>query len=143
MNRFFVFVLALGCLVSVNTPKASALAEFKKAFTKKYTSSDNKEFATKVKKAGCNVCHIKGQKDKSPQNAYGKELNKLIEGDAADRKKEAGDDPEKKAAVKEALLKEIDAAFTKVEGMKLPDMDQTVIERIKEGLLPVPLPEKK
>ena len=118
--------------------------EFKKAFQEKYTDKEkNAEFATKVRKAGCNVCHVKGQKDKSPQNAYGKELNKLIEGDAADRKKEAGDDADQKAAVKEQLLKELAEAFKKTESLKLPDQEQTVLERIKEGLLPVPLPEKK
>jgi hypothetical protein len=143
MNRFVVFVLAFGCFACVRVPQASALPEFKKAFEAKYVDKEkNKEFAAVVKKAGCNVCHVKGQKDKSPQNAYGKELNKLVPGDAADRKKEAGDDAAKKEAVKAELLQEIEEAFKQVESMKLPDTEQTYIERIKEGLLPVPLPEK-
>ena len=128
MNRFVVFVLALGCFICMNVPEASALPEFKKAFEKKYTDKEkNKEYATMVKKAGCNVCHIKGQKDKSPQNAYGKELNKLIEGDAADRKKAAGDDAAKKAEVKATLHKELDEAFKKTESIKLPETEHTFL----------------
>ena len=97
MKKFVVSILALVCVTCLSIPKASALSEFKKAFAAKYTDKEkDKEFATLVRKAGCNVCHVKGQKEKSPQNAYGKQLNKLIEGDAADRKKEAGDDSEKK-----------------------------------------------
>lgn len=144
MKRFVVLMLAVACFACLSVPQASALPEFKKAFEKKYTDKEkNKDYALKVKKAGCNVCHVKGQKDKSPQNAYGKALNKLIEGDAADRKKAAGDDADKKAEIKATLLKELDAAFKKSETTKLPEMDQTILERIKEGLLPVPLPAKK
>ena len=144
MKSMVVIVLTLGCFVCLSVPKASALPEFKKAFQEKYTDkAKNKEYYDKVRKAGCNVCHVKGQKDKSPQNAYGKELNKLIEGDAADRKKEAGDDSDKKAEVKEQLLKELAEAFKKTENIKLPEQEQTVLQRIKEGMLPVPLPAKK
>lgn len=144
MKRFVVCILALVCFACMSVPEASALTEFKKAFTKKYTDKEkNKEFATTVRKAGCFVCHVKGQKERSPQNAYGKELNKLIEGDAVDRKKEAGDSAAEKAAVKAELLKELEEAFKKVESVKLPNNEKTVIERIKEGMLPVPLPAKK
>ena len=120
----------------------NAMTEFKKAFGDTYVKpKKNEEFTELVRKAGCYVCHVKGQKEKTPQNPFGKELNKLIEGSAKERKakaKEAGTSAEEKAK----LLKELDAAFKKVEKMKSPS-GEIYGDLLKNFKLPIPLPEKE
>lgn len=128
--------------VGFNTQTALALAEFKKAFSDKYAAKHkDKEYASRVRKATCNLCHIKGaKKEKGVHNEYGKLLDKLIEGNAkkrkADAKKEGGTDAEKKEKAK--LLEELDKAFKKVEkekseGGKGPEYGKL----IESGKLPV------
>ena len=139
MTKFRLTVLVATILASFQIQQASGLAPFKVAFGKKYTDKNKNEvFYKTVRKAGCNVCHVKGE-EKTERNAYGEELAKLIQGDAKERLGEAADD--QKNEVKEQLLKELDAAFDTVAKMKNKD-DETYGERIQEGQLPVPLPAK-
>ena len=111
IKKVLVTGIALATALFVCVSSVNAMAEFKKAFGDKYVKpKKNEEFTKVVRKAGCYVCHVKGQKEKTPQNKYGKELNKLIAGNAKERKdkaKEAGTSAEEKAK----LLKELDAAF--------------------------------
>jgi len=136
MVRLFAGVAVVAVTLSMLVPSAQALPPFKNAFDAKYVKeSENTEWQALAKKEGCNICHVKGEKEKNKQNAYGKELNKLIEGDAANRQKEA------KAAgtldeENEKLLKELDEAFKKVEEMKSPT-GETFGELLKAGKLPV------
>lgn len=125
-----IAVLTMGGLVQ----PGFAMPQFKKAFDEKYTNkSDNDEFKAAAKKEGCNICHIKGEK-KNVQNDYGKELAKLIEGDAEHRLKDA-DAEGKKDEELEKILKELDAAFPKVEEMK-NKAGETFGARMKEHKLP-------
>ena len=139
MKRLWLMVCPM-LVVALLANMSSALPPFKKAFDKKYIKkNENEQFKKDFKKAGCNVCHVKGQKDKSPQNEYGKTLNELIEGDAKDRLGQAKKD-DKKPEVLKQILEELEKAFEKVEEMEAPEGD-TFGERIKQGLLPVSLPE--
>ena len=136
----FVFVVFE---ISFSASRASAMPEFKAAFKKKYIDTSKlDDFKSLANKTSCDVCHVKGAK-KTVQNAYGKALNKLIEGDAADRKKsakaEGGSEGEAKEKVK--LLAELEKAFEEVAKMKAPDGTLTYGELIKEGKLPVPVDE--
>ena len=130
-----VFSLAT---VMLSAQHAQALTQFKKAFAVKY-ADDHKsdEFKVAVKKASCNVCHVKGAK-KQVHNEFGESLKKLIEGNVADRRKQAkaegGLVAYKAELVK--ILAELEVAFEKVEEIK-SHTDQTFGERIKEGKLPV------
>lgn len=114
---------------------ASALPQFKKDFADKYVEgSGDAAWEETVKKAGCNLCHVKGE-GKEVRNAYGEALAKLIEGDAKDRlakAKEQGTDD----AEKEKLTKELMEAFKKVETMKSPS-GPTYGELLKAHKLPV------
>ena len=140
MKKFGITLIAAAVLAVSFASPASALPEFKKAFQEKYTDQeDNEEFFTLVKKAGCNVCHVKGE-SKDARNPYGDELAKLIEGDAGKRKKEVKEAPkEKKDEVKAAILAELEAAWDtaadkeNAEGVKFGDL-------IKDHKLPVPVP---
>ncbi len=126
--------------VTLSTENALALTQFRKAFVAKY-ADDHKsdEFKVAVKKATCNVCHVKGAK-KTFHNEFGESLKKLIEGDVAERRKQAraegGLVAYKAELVK--ILAELEVAFEKVEEIK-SHTDQTFGERIKEGKLPVDL----
>ena len=49
--------------VTLGAQNALALTQFKKAFAVKYADTHKSaEFKTAVKKASCNVCHVKGAK---------------------------------------------------------------------------------
>jgi hypothetical protein len=132
--------LVIACLVSMlvasaASPRAQALAPFKTAFQKKYVDqSDNAAFKEAFKKANCNTCHLKGGKTKDERNLYGEELAKLIEGNANQRLKEAGEAGRKTETAK--LLAELEKAFEEVAKMK-DEAGQTYGERIKTGKLPV------
>ena len=93
-----------------------------------------------AKKAGCNVCHVKGDK-KTARNDFGEELSKLIKGSAKERKAKAKD----KKAEKGKLLKELDEAFAKVAKLKRKGAEKTYGDRLKSGMLPqeVVVKEKK
>ncbi len=140
MKRFGITLISAAIMAVSFSGSASALPEFKKAFQEKYTDKEaNPEFYDVVKKAGCNVCHIKGE-DKDKRNAYGDELAKLIEGDAGQRKKDVKDESkEKKDEVKAEILAELEKAWDvaaekeNADGVKFGDL-------IKESKLPVPLP---
>lgn len=127
-------LICLSTMIAFSNGLVFGLPPFKKAFDKKYVkNSDNADFKAAFKKQGCNVCHIKGEK-KDKNNPYGKELAKLIEGNAKQRTKEASDD--EKANVKKQILKELAEAFSKVEKIKNED-DEAFGDRIKSGKLPV------
>jgi hypothetical protein len=136
----FALACAAGCLISTQT--TSAMPPFRKAFEDKYVKeSSNADFQAAFKKSLCNTCHVQG-KPKTENNVYGKELAKLIEGSANERIKAAR---EKGDAALEAenkkLLEELEAAFAKVEKMKVDpeaSASATFGERIKQGMLPAP-----
>lgn len=139
MTRFLLVISSIWtiCLLA---DVSHALPPFKKAFTKRYVKKIEDDVVQKsFKKAGCNICHIKGQKDKAPQNAYGEALNALIPGDAKDRLEKAKEDGNKPEVQKE-ILDQLEKAFDKVEQEKAPEGD-TFGARISQGLLPVSLPE--
>ena len=116
---------------------ASALPQFKKAFEDKYVAnSTSDDFKAAEKAAGCNVCHVKGAKDKKSRNAYGMALSKIVGGHAKadlDAAKAGGDDAQK--AKMTEILKKLDEAFTKVEGQKSAS-GETYGDLIKAGKLP-------
>jgi len=143
MKKYGMTLIAAAVLMVGFAQEASALPEFKKAFSEKYTDKEaNEEYHTAVRKAGCFVCHVKGE-DKEVRNAYGDELAELIEGDAGKRKKAVKDGtPEEKAAVKAKILEELEAAWDIAADKKNADGEKFG-DRIKEHKLPVPLPPKK
>jgi cytochrome c553 len=127
-------LLAMGMMVAVGST-VFGITEFKKAFKEKYADpSSSEDFKAAVRKAGCFVCHEKGE-EKDVRNAYGAELAKLIEGDVEQRLKNATDQGTRKDEI-EKLLKELDAAFPQVEVIK-DAAGETYGDRIKAGKLPL------
>jgi len=126
MKYVIILVALFVAMVPCATQPAHALPAFKQAFEDRYTKdSTNEDFKDAVKKTGCNICHVKGEKDKEVRNAYGDLLAKLIEGEAKDRIK----------TEKEKVLKEFEEAMTKAEKEKGPD-DVPYGELFKSGKLP-------
>ncbi len=119
MRRFLLHLVAAFVTLAVTSTTTLAITPFKKPFDEKYVKdSDNADFRRAFRRAGCNVCHVKGKK-RDYVNAYGLELSKLIPGSAQDRldaAKEQG--KEAKDAEQEKLLKEFTEAMSKVEAMK-------------------------
>ena len=107
-------MMAVG-FIALSAHPAFAVKQFYDEFKEVYVNNGDLD-AGAVAKAKCNICHEgKSKKDK---NAYGKELDKLL-----DRKKDAKN-PEK---IREALAK--------VAGMKSPS-GKTWGEILKAGELP-------
>lgn len=118
------FSLAAFAWLLVGTA-AFAFPPFKAAFEEKYVKGGSPALQAAFKESGCNTCHVKGAESKKDKNPYGAELDKLMPGDIKERLK----------TEKEAVLKELDAAFGKVEPMKAPG-GKTWGEAIKAGMLP-------
>ncbi|MGV3483224.1 MAG: hypothetical protein ACO1RT_02265, partial [Planctomycetaceae bacterium] len=77
MKRFAVLSLVLGLFAS----PALATNEFSKEWKTLYlTDSAAAEFTTAAKKAGCNICHVKGGK-KTERNEYGKAVKGFLNKD--------------------------------------------------------------
>ena len=129
---------------AVTVQPAVALPPFKNAFLKKYTDKEKAPEFTKVaRKAGCNACHVKGEKDKHVKNEYGAALDKLIEGDASKRIKEASEKgADEKKQVTEAILAELETAFEKAAEMKNKD-GVKFGDMLKENKLPTPVITKE
>ena len=138
--------IGLACCLAVVAsfalaPSAHAITKFKSAFKAKYvdkSQSEELKAAFKNSKTGsCFTCHTVGKPKKVANlNEFGKELSKLIEGDANQRIKDArkiGSDERKAEEAK--ILKEFDAAIEKVVKMK-NKAGEVYAEKIKEGKLP-------
>ena len=90
MKRVALVTLSCAVVIGLAAGPVSALPQFKKDFTDKYVEPAGDEvFKDVAMKAGCNVCHVKGE-GKEARNAYGEELAKYIEGSAKDRLAAAG-----------------------------------------------------
>ena len=136
MKSFVFFAVAVALVIGSAAPKAHALGEFKKAFEEKYVKEGDDGIKASFKEQNCNLCHVKDEK-KNVRNAYGKELAKLIEGDANDRlktaQKEGGADGRK--AELEKVMEEVEKAFKELEEMKKENSDTTYGDVIKSGKL--------
>jgi hypothetical protein len=139
MKRVVLAMLVGVVFVCMTAPNAFALTEFRNEFKKKYLDTHKDEaFKKLAKNESCKVCHIdKKKKSVDNMNEYGKQLAKLVEGSAAQRKKDAKDEGGTAAekVEKEKLIKEILKAFDEVAKMK-SEAGDTFGDRIKNGLLP-------
>jgi hypothetical protein len=121
--------LVLGCLIFMTMP-AMAITEFNKQWKAEYLGEDvDAKFKRAAKKAGCNVCHVKGKKkkDKDSRNEYGRAINKILK---------AKDFPKDyvKANPDEAKKKILDG-FKKAAEEKSKD-EQKFGDKIKNNELP-------
>lgn len=117
---------------------AVALNKFKKPFEDRYVRpSPDDAFKALAKKTNCIVCHVKGEK-KDVYNSYGKLLDELIPGRAKQRIDDATA-AGRKEEEEQLVVKELEAALNKVEGMKVDPKDAaspTYGELLKSGRLP-------
>jgi hypothetical protein len=138
-RKVAILITLFGTSLLVAKP-AMALPAFAKAFKAVYFApSENDEFKKAIRKANCNICHVKGEK-KDVNNEYGEKIAELIEGDAKHRwddAKKIGEEEGK--AELEKLVAELDEALTKVAEMKNSD-GKKYGEILAAGELPVPLP---
>lgn len=109
-----------------------ATADFNKQWKEKFTSDDSEasdEFKVAAKKAGCNICHVKGKKkkEKDSRNEYGRAVNKFLK---------AEDFPKDyvKANPEEAKKKILEG-FKKAAEEKSSD-EKTFGDKIKNNELP-------
>jgi hypothetical protein len=119
-------VLAFSCACLMAAP-ASATNEFAKEWKDHYaTDSAPKEFVDASRKAGCNVCHVKGEK-KTERNEYGKAILEFLKKE--DFTKEwVKENPEK--------AKELIVAGLKKAGEKSSSTGKAFAEKIAAGELP-------
>jgi hypothetical protein len=69
----------MGCLLMFATP-AMAISEFSKQWKAEYLGEEADEDFVKVgRKAGCYVCHVKGEDKKKVRNEYGEALHKYLD----------------------------------------------------------------
>jgi hypothetical protein len=121
MKRFVLFAM-LGLMVS----PALATNEFAKEWKGLYLTDDaNADFSSAAKKAGCNVCHVKGGK-KTERNEYGKAIHEFLDKDDYTKDKIKAD-PE--------LVKKIVEGLKKAGEKKSSD-GKSFAEKIAAGSLP-------
>ncbi|SMP48883.1 hypothetical protein SAMN06265222_102474 [Neorhodopirellula lusitana] len=72
--------LVMGILACMATP-SFAISEFGKQFKAQVLESEaSDDYKKTVKKASCNVCHVKGEKKDEARNEYGVAVNKFLKG---------------------------------------------------------------
>ena len=126
------------------TASASALPPWKPKFKELYVDGGPQSlqdaFADKVI-GSCKVCHVNGE-EKTVRNPFGQKLDNLIEGNAGQRLKKAGEESDAaKAAMQARIDKEFLVALEKTLKLSSPSGGGTYGERIKAGKLPfVPVP---
>ena len=73
--------ILFGCLMLFATP-AMAISEFSKQWKNEYLGEEaDEEFVKMGRKAGCYVCHVKGEDKKEVRNEYGKAVHKFLDGE--------------------------------------------------------------
>lgn len=109
MNRI---VLLLFCTSLLVTPTFGT-SDFNKTWKEEYLGDDaDPEFVSIARKAGCNVCHVKGKKkqDDDSRNEYGRAINEFLKAEdfPKDWVKANPDEAKKKilAGIKKANEKE-------------------------------------
>ncbi|QDV67301.1 hypothetical protein Poly24_09940 [Rosistilla carotiformis] len=129
-------VLLLTIAMTVTASQAMAIGELKKEWSTKYAGDDSGDFKTVARKAGCNVCHVKGVKDKKSaegRNEYGTAMAAFLKGKDIkidDLKAQYKDDSTKDAAVKTMM-----SMFETVNAEKSKD-GETFGAKISAGKLP-------
>jgi len=122
MSRFVAAILAVSLFSSI----ASATGEFQKEWKTMYLDKDaDAVFVKAAKKAGCNVCHIKGEK-KTERNEYGMAVHEFLN-KANYTKEKLKENPE--------LVKEIVEGIKKA-GEKTSSDEKTFAAKIEAGELP-------
>lgn len=131
MNRALVFGLLAAMMM---TSPAMAITHFRKVWNDHHVPTKgpgadkvDPEFRSAVRKAGCFVCHVKGEKKEEARNEYGEALHKFLDAEKFDKDRIKAE-PEK---VEEEILK----AFEEVAKMKSKD-GKTFGEKIQAGELP-------
>ncbi|MDB4557978.1 hypothetical protein OAG82_03170 [Rubripirellula sp.] len=119
--------ILFACLI-LATP-AMAISEFGKQWKNEFLGGEDvdEDFKRAGRKAGCYVCHVKGEDKKKVRNEYGKAIHKLLK--AEDFSKEYV-----KANPEEAK-KKILAGFKKAGETKSKD-GKTFAEKLKNNELP-------
>jgi Spy/CpxP family protein refolding chaperone len=128
-------VLVVAMVAAMMASPAMAISHFKKIWGGHYTPTGDdpgadevdKDFLRATRKAGCYLCHVKGEKKDEARNEYGEALHKYLDAENYDRDRIKAE-PEK---VKEEII----AAFKKVEEMKSKD-GKKFGEKIKNNELP-------
>ncbi len=122
MRRLAVMI---GCLMFLATP-ALAITDFNKQWKDKYLGDDSEaseEFKLAAKKAGCNICHVKGKqkKAKDSRNEYGRAVNKFLKAEDFPKDKIKADPEGTKKAILEGIQKanELESSDGKVFGDKI------------------------
>lgn len=124
MKRFALMALTLMMLGS----PAYAISEFNKQWKAQYLGDDaSEEFKRSGRKAGCYVCHVKGEKKDEARNEYGNALHKYLDAENFSK--------ERVKAEPEKVKAEIQEAFKKVAPVKSKD-GKAFGEKIKAGELP-------
>jgi len=131
MKRLLMLVLVAGLLQS----PVMAITHFKKIWSEHYTpkadepggSDVSEEFRKTANKAGCNICHVKGEDKKKVRNEYGESLMGLLKAEDFTN--------ERIKAEPEKVKEEIIAALKAVEEKKSKD-GKTFGEKIKGETLP-------
>src|SRR6056297_1101232 len=120
--------MLFGCLMLLASP-AMAISEFSKQWKNEYLGGEDvdEDFKTAGRKAGCYVCHVKGEDKKKVRNEYGMAVLEFLK---------AEDFPKDyvKANPEEAKQK-ILAGF-KSAGEKKSKDGKTFAEKIKDSELP-------
>lgn len=120
------FALTLGFAFLFVAP-AFATNEFSKEWKDHYTGEGaNEEFVKTARKAGCNVCHVKGEK-KTERNEYGKAIKEFL-------KKE--DFTKEWVAANPEKAKELIVAGLKKAGEKKSSDGKSFADKLKAGELP-------
>jgi hypothetical protein len=104
MRRAILIVLSAGLVIGLSQSPARAIKPFLEEFKGKYVKPDgtdgDKEFAAKVEKQQCNVCHM--GKSKKMRNDYGKALGKFVKKEDKDAKEKIQEALDKAAEEKSA-----------------------------------------
>lgn len=124
MKRLALLAIA-SCLLA---SPAMAISEFSKQWKEQYLGdSASDEFKSAGRKAGCYVCHVKGEDKKEVRNEYGTALKNFLKAEDFPRER-IKDHPEE-------VKKEILEAFKKAGAMKSKD-GKAFEAKIKAGELP-------
>lgn len=125
------FALLLGLMVMMACP-AMATSEFNKQWRDAYLSGEDvdPEFVRTARKAGCYVCHVKGEDKKKVRNEYGQSVHEFLKAKDFPKDYVKANPEEAKKKIQEGLKKagekkskDGEVFSAKIKASKLPATD--------------------
>lgn len=105
-HQIFTSVLSFGIAVVFSSQSVLATSEFNKQWKNEFLGEGvDAEYVKAARKAGCHICHVKGEDKKKVRNEYGMAVHKFLDADDFEKEYVKANPEEAKQRIVEGFKK--------------------------------------